>query len=601
MAVLLDSLLAWASRGLHVFPLTPGSKKPLKGSHGLEDATTDPNIIRAWYGATPDLNWGLNAGRSGLLIVDVDQKSGKDGKASLAALEAKHGLLPPSFTVLTPSKGLHIYLTGKGASTTGKLGPGLDTRGEGGYVVLPGSWLQVGGEYTILSAAGVGVAPAPQWLLDLVGEPAERMEASQEPAVPLDTPELIADVVAYLQASAPLAVEGQGGDATTLRVAMACRDRGVSEETCRGLMTRFWNDRCSPPWDQDGLVRKVANAYRYAQNQAGIAAPEAAGFKPIELPGMFALRASTFNEADMPARPWVLGHRLIAGFVTATVAHGGVGKSTLTMLESLAVATGENLTGDEPVRTGAVWIYNTEDPMDELKRRVIAAAKRHNLLVSSLSNVHVTSGRSHPLVLAHSGPSGPVIHVEQLHQVIDYIRKHNIIVWNVDPFVHTHYVDENSNVEIAVVMQCFGKIAEETGCAISLVHHTTKGAGGEGEMDRARGASAFGGAVRIMGTVMTMNEEDAPRWGVAPADHKMYFRLDDAKSNMTAPSSEVRWFQKVSEILMPAGDSVGTIIRVDLSPVTSEVDDDVLELVLQHAEKFVGPPHMRDAVYPTLA
>jgi RecA-family ATPase len=194
-----------------------------------------------------------------------------------------------------------------------------------------------------------------------------------------------------------------------------------------------------------------------------------------------------------------------------------------------------------------------------------------------------------------------VVHTEQLQQVIDYIRKNNIIVWNVDPFVHTHYVDENSNVEIAVVMQCFGKIAEETGCAISLVHHTTKGAGGEGEMDRARGASAFGGAVRIMGTVMTMAEEDAPRWGIAPADHKMYFRLDDAKSNMTAPSSKVRWFQKVSEVLMPSGDSVGTIVKVDLTPVISEVDDSVLELVFQHAEKFIGPPSTRDKVYPALA
>jgi Bifunctional DNA primase/polymerase, N-terminal len=86
--------LQYAARGLLVFPLAPGTIKPCKGSHGYKDATRDPDVIRRWWWQTPRANIGIATGAvSGLLILDVDPRH--DGPVSLAALEQKHGRLPP--------------------------------------------------------------------------------------------------------------------------------------------------------------------------------------------------------------------------------------------------------------------------------------------------------------------------------------------------------------------------------------------------------------------------------------------------------------------------------------------------------------------------
>lgn len=56
LSAMLAPALEYAERGLHVFPCAPKSKIPPKGSHGLDDATTDAAMIRAWWTATPEAN-----------------------------------------------------------------------------------------------------------------------------------------------------------------------------------------------------------------------------------------------------------------------------------------------------------------------------------------------------------------------------------------------------------------------------------------------------------------------------------------------------------------------------------------------------------------
>jgi hypothetical protein len=124
-------------------------------AHGLKDATTDPDQIRAWWSRTPDANIGIPTGAvSGLVVIDVD--NGQEGDLSLAKLEADHGPMPTTLVVVTPgdredgkAPGRHIYVRhpgGKVKNSAGKLGPGLDVRGDGGYVVAPPSRRR-GGHY----------------------------------------------------------------------------------------------------------------------------------------------------------------------------------------------------------------------------------------------------------------------------------------------------------------------------------------------------------------------------------------------------------------------------------------------------------------------
>ncbi len=132
--IALAQLLEFAAQGWHIFPLAPNSKVPPKGSHGVTDATTDAEIIKAWHKACPDANYGVNAGKSGLFIVDFDFY--KDGcQAAMASLDLEYGF-PPTFTVKTPGGGTHWYYRGIGANSVAKLGPGIDTRGVGKFLLL---------------------------------------------------------------------------------------------------------------------------------------------------------------------------------------------------------------------------------------------------------------------------------------------------------------------------------------------------------------------------------------------------------------------------------------------------------------------------------
>jgi hypothetical protein len=158
----LEAALLYASQGRAVLPLYDVDANgvctcwqrehcPTPGKHprldtGVKGASADERTIRRWLERQwPNrCNLGIATGRaSGLVVIDVDPKH--DGFVTLAALERELGSLPSSTPrVRTGSGGLHVYLaypTDGSAirNSEGRLGPGIDVRGEGGYVVCPPS------------------------------------------------------------------------------------------------------------------------------------------------------------------------------------------------------------------------------------------------------------------------------------------------------------------------------------------------------------------------------------------------------------------------------------------------------------------------------
>jgi hypothetical protein len=168
----LQAALQLASKRKHIFPCRPGAKEPLT-RRGFKDATTDPDSIRRWWNDNPDANLAIATGAdSGLVVLDVDMDidKGKDGEATLAALEREHGRLPGTLTVRTPRGGRHFYFKHPGGDlrvqcSTDKLGSGLDVRADGGYVIAPPSRTE-NGEYRWESKEAV--AELPTWLLNLI-------------------------------------------------------------------------------------------------------------------------------------------------------------------------------------------------------------------------------------------------------------------------------------------------------------------------------------------------------------------------------------------------------------------------------------------------
>jgi putative DNA primase/helicase len=168
----LAEALRLASMGVHVFPVAPGQKRPASPS-GQNDATTDPAVITHWWAGRPDANVGIACEPSGLYVVDLDCKGEVDGFASWAALVTEHGDVPQTYRVRTWSGGEHLYFKMPAdllKNTQGKLGPGIDTRGNG-YVVAPPSVIN-GSAYVALNDAPP--APLPEWI--------ERLCRKVEPA-----------------------------------------------------------------------------------------------------------------------------------------------------------------------------------------------------------------------------------------------------------------------------------------------------------------------------------------------------------------------------------------------------------------------------------
>jgi predicted P-loop ATPase len=193
MMTLLDDALDYAAHDIPVFPCRPKDKGPClskqEGGRGYKDATTDPTQIRAYWTRWPNAMIGMPTGTpTGLAVFDVDVKDGVDGYAAMRA--ARLPLDTPQ--VATPSGGRHIYYrvpngtkikSASGGALEKEFGPGLDTRGEGGYVILPPSVNAKGGAYSSVTNIKLSDAlPVPVHLLHLVTktQPGKRNSARGE-------------------------------------------------------------------------------------------------------------------------------------------------------------------------------------------------------------------------------------------------------------------------------------------------------------------------------------------------------------------------------------------------------------------------------------
>lgn len=283
MKTLRDYAIALAKKGFRVFPVVAGGKMPTIKDWPEEASSDEKVTTQRWTEPKSEqpsnFNIGIATGpyKGGYLIVlDIDIKKNKDGFKSLEELEKKYGKLPETLTVETASGGQHRYFLSKNLSrnTCEKLGKGLDTRGKRGYVLGPGS--KIGNKSYKVVGKFREPAPMPEWMETLLGKTNEApLSKTTAPAVELDTEGNIQRAIFYLEYEAAPAIEGEGGDHQTFKVAAAVKDYGISEEKCWELMCDHWNNTCSPPWDVEDLRRKVRNAYAYGSNAPGAASPEA--------------------------------------------------------------------------------------------------------------------------------------------------------------------------------------------------------------------------------------------------------------------------------------------------------------------------------------
>ena len=155
--------------GWQIFPTTPGTKFPLRGSGGVKDASGNKAQIDVWRAQHPHANVALKCGEdSGVIAIDIDVRSG--GFETLAKLAKLGKVLPPAVESRTPTGGTHLFFQYDdrvSVSGSNKLGPGVDVITNGHACTLPPSCnLKAGGNYKWIRAPlGKHLPALPHWVI----------------------------------------------------------------------------------------------------------------------------------------------------------------------------------------------------------------------------------------------------------------------------------------------------------------------------------------------------------------------------------------------------------------------------------------------------
>jgi len=264
MSAMLEYALKYAELGWKVFPLKPGLKVPAT-QHGVKDATGDKRKIEAWWTATPDANIGLACGAvsGGIYVIDIDYdpRKGKDG---FDALSDNGIVFPKAVSQSTPRGGLHcLFRTDVPIGNKVNFMPGVDIRGDGGYIVVEPSHLVPydgcpdGGHYKWLHGFDPWtheIAEYPECMRpkpkpERVRYDVKKCEFTTAPLKFSGTPDVQRRASRWL-AMADAAVQGMGGHD---KLFWACQGMVsgfcLSDQEAMSLLSSEYNPRCQPPWD----------------------------------------------------------------------------------------------------------------------------------------------------------------------------------------------------------------------------------------------------------------------------------------------------------------------------------------------------------------
>lgn len=343
--------LAYARLGFKVFPVHTRSKIPAT-ANGFKDANSDVALINTLWGGT-DFGIGIATGqRSGFVVLDVDPRNG--GHESLQALVVHHGPLPPTVTALTGGGGTHFLFTCAVPCGTRCVAPGIDLKGDGGYIVAPFSIHPSGKAYEWVPGwgpTGSNMAPIPDWLLD-------------HPAAPSPSP-----------SSAQLS-EGYRNKGL-FNLACSLRHKGLSHEAIEAALQIENTARCDPP---------------LTSNEVCLVARSAARYDPGKLPDgptmPIVVRATDVIDKPAPKIPWAIEGILAEGDIAILSGAPGVGKSWLAYVMSVSLATGRSLFEHWPIsRPYTIAILDLETRSWELDLRLQRLAQGMKLKSSDFNNL----------------------------------------------------------------------------------------------------------------------------------------------------------------------------------------------------------------------
>lgn len=460
---LLQAALAYAARGWSVFPAhgvvggvctCGGAARCSPGKHprttdGLHAATTDPVRIRGWWRRWPDSNLAIRTGKaSRLVVLDID---GEEGEAELARLERRHAALPPTLQVRTGG-GRHLLFYHPGEEvrcSVRRIGPGIDVRGNDGYIIAPPSRHARGVCYRWIPHDPGEDPPAslPVWLLALLRTPDSPTSGEQDQTVP----------------------QGRRNN-YLFSLAAAMRRRGLAPEEIEPALQRVNERRCEPPLPEREVNGIAQSAGRYASRE-----PTAGG--PV------ALKLSAVEPRPLD---WLWPGRIPAGKITLLAGDPGLGKSLLSLDIAARISSGtpwpDTLT---PAPQGDVILLSAEDdPADTIRPRLDAAGADPDR-ITLLCAVQDRDGQ-------RTFDIRRDVHV--LEQCLRETGAHIVVVDPLSSYLGA--TDSHNNADVRAALAPLAEVVARHGVAVLAITHLRK-AGGRA-VHRMMGSLAFAAAARAV-------------------------------------------------------------------------------------------------------
>jgi len=565
----LSEALGYASRGVRVFPVyeinpegncacgvrgKSGDHKPGKHPrtpHGHLDATCDEAQIALWWRQWPNANIGRALGERDL-VVDVDPRN--DGDRSLVELERRYEPLPATQRVRTGGGGDHYYfkLSAGLRVRCGSLGPGIDLKSAGGYVLLPPSNHESGRTYE-WAADGhpndVPVAEAPRRLLDLIARDRPRLGNGEQARI-----------------------HAGERNVKLASVAGGLRRQGAGVAPIEALLRAFNREQCDPPLPESEVRHVARSIGRYPPSDERLSGsppsngPDAEVEEPNEstpedeqphedeeIPpasrsnegepdGVDAIREAfanrprfeTFLSTEPPPREWVVKDLIPLATGGMLIGEGGGGKGFVEMMLMICVAAGWHFGPCETTR-GRVVMIAREDDRDELHRRGRASVRaidpqlgdgqgwRHWLD----ENVTVV-----PIV-------GPPVSLDEavIEAIADEVNAiGGVILIILDPLCRLLPLDVELNKQegAARIHRAVDLLVSLTGAAVLVAHHVSKA----GRLDKPgddRGAGSSSGShvledlSRFVLRLVPASESDKVEYGLERRGS--YVKLKAPKEN----------------------------------------------------------------------
>ena len=489
----IDAALAYASWGWHVLPVVPNGKTPAT-AHGVHDATTDAEQIKAWWTQNPNFNIGIAAGnKSGIVVFDIDPRNG--GDTSWQGWIAEHGAPQDCAMALTAGGGQHYIAAYQPGVRSCKLREGIDLLSDGRYFVAhPSSVEGKSYEWEASSDPFDGVAPG---------------------AIPSAwTPHL---TQRKTSANSGELIQGNRNAGLT-SLAGSMRNFGMSEAEILAAISIANETRCEIPLPSSEIAQIARSVARYepdhdvaASTALGDEAAEAilSAYQAQQTSDYYLTRATSFLGQPAPL-PWVIKGWLPAYGTCMIYGESGVGKTFVALDMACSIASAMMWQGIK-TKPGIV-VYLAGEGNYGMRQRIAAWCAKNgitqldNLLISNKAIDLDSPGAAARIIAAVREMTGETV----VLVIIDTLNNHMS-------------GDENSAKDTRAMINACNIVSTALGATSMLVHHL--GHSSESKQ-RARGSSAWRGAldasilvsgetneIKISCTKMKDATEPAERYG----------------------------------------------------------------------------------------